>query len=256
MKKQRALLFDAGNTRLKWAIVDDACIVRTAAIEQATIQQHGCTKLLRKIPKRVQRVLVSSVSGPSYARAFAKAVSTHCGVEPEFLLSSRKQGGVTNGYRTATQLGVDRWMALLGARAEFKGNLCIVDAGTAVTIDALNKRGEHLGGQILPGLGLMTSTLLQDTREIATARAAVKSQRRSASVFAKGTQQAVDNGVLSAVCGAIERNLRMMRQQRMRPKLILTGGDASRILNALSDQGVYRPDLVLSGMLVVLNTRQ
>ena len=56
-------------------------------------------------------------------------------------------------------MGVDRWVAMIGARSEFRGGLCIVDAGTAVTIDAIDKNGNHLGGQIIPGLALMSNAL-------------------------------------------------------------------------------------------------
>ena len=66
-----------------------------------------------------------------------------------------QQLGVKNLYRKPEQLGADRWAALIGARGLTGSAACVVDAGTAVTVEALSAKGEFLGGAIFPGLHLL-----------------------------------------------------------------------------------------------------
>ena len=77
-----------------------------------------------------------------------------------------ESGSVRNGYEDIAQLGVDRWAAIVGAYTHFGSAVCIVDAGTAVTVDLVRDGGRHLGGLIVPGLQLMRSSLEQDTEDI------------------------------------------------------------------------------------------
>jgi type III pantothenate kinase len=145
-------------------------------------------------------------------------------------------------------LGVDRWVALIAARAETRSAVCIVDAGTAVTIDAMDKSGQHLGGQIIPGPRLMAAVLSKETNDIGLPKASTRDPGSGMGLFATNTGAAVHNGALSAVCGAIERAAKTMRSAGLRPKIVLTGGDASRILKQLDGKVLHRPHLVLQGL--------
>jgi type III pantothenate kinase len=145
-------------------------------------------------------------------------------------------------------MGVDRWVAMIGARSEFRGAICIVDAGTAVTIDALDKNGVHQGGQILPGLALMGRALRLETNDISAAKRLPRDPGRGMAMFANNTDGAVQSGAVNAVCGAIERAAKVLRAEGYRTKIVLTGGDASRILKQLGDKALHRPNLVLQGL--------
>ncbi|HZD54235.1 MAG TPA: type III pantothenate kinase, partial [Woeseiaceae bacterium] len=141
-----------------------------------------------------------------------------------------------------------RWVAMVGARAEFNSALCVVDAGTAVTIDAVDRDGMHLGGLIVPGLRLMREALHVSTSDLPPAKRPGSSAAEGMELFATTTEGALDKGTMTAICGAIERAVGRLRANGYRPKIVLTGGDASRILKQLNGDVMHRPNLVLQGL--------
>ncbi|MDA0680304.1 MAG: type III pantothenate kinase [Proteobacteria bacterium] len=248
----RALLMDVGNNRLKWGTFDKGRIIRTGSIRHDAIHVSGFSALTSKLPRDPDSVLVSNVAGPGFAAKLIRVLGIHCNVETRFARSEKSAFGVHNGYRQPRQMGVDRWAAMIGARAEFKSALCIVDAGTAVTIDVLDRDGQHLGGQIIPGLHLMARGLESETSGINGLRIRPGDPGTGMGMFANGTERAVRAGALNAICGAIERAVRTMRVQGYRPGIILTGGGASRILKQLDGKVIHRPHLVLQGLAFML----
>ena len=248
MSEFRALLFDVGNTRLKWGVLKNDRIVRSGSIGHDRLQQQGFTPLTSRLPANVSQVLVCNVAGTAFGTRLAGVIGIHCDTDLRFAKSEREAYGVRNGYRQPRRLGVDRWVALIGARKETRSAVCIVDAGTAVTIDAMDKSGQHLGGQIIPGPGLMTAVLSRETSDLGFPKGTARDAESGMGLFAKNTGGAVRSGTISAVCGAIERAVKTMRGAGLRPKIVLTGGDASRILKQLDGNVLHRPHLVLQGL--------
>jgi len=248
VSESRALLFDVGNTRLKWGVLKNDRIVRAGSIDHDKLKTQGFTPLTTRLPANVDYVLVSNVAGTAFATRLAGVVGIHCNTDVHFARSEKAACGVTNGYRQPRRLGVDRWVALIGARAETRAAVCVVDAGTAVTIDAMDKTGQHLGGQIFPGPRLMTAVLSRETNDIGLPAGTARDTAPGMGLFAANTAAAVQSGTLSAVCGAIERAAKTMRSAGLRPKIVLTGGDASRILKQLDGNVLHRPHLVLQGL--------
>lgn len=74
--------------------------------------------------------------------------------------------GVRNGYADYQRLGMDRWLAIIGAYQLARGACLVLDLGTAITADYVNAAGEHLGGYICPGLPLMRGLLRTHTQRI------------------------------------------------------------------------------------------
>jgi type III pantothenate kinase len=250
----RALLFDVGNTNLKWGTLDHGKIIRTGSIRHDTLHESGFSALTTRLPRNVDSILVSNVAGPGFAAKLTGVLGIHCDAAIHFARSEKSAFGVSNSYRQPRRLGVDRWVALIGARAESRSAMCIVDVGTAVTIDALDKNGKHLGGQIIPGLHAMARALEADTRDIGRSGRTGKDVGRGIAMFANTTGRAVQNGSLSAICGAIERAVRAMRADGHRTRIVLTGGDASRILKQLDGKLIHRPHLVLQGLAFMLQS--
>lgn len=252
----RALLLDVGNSRLKWGVLDEGEIHRTGNIAMDKIQDRGLAALTSKLPRRVDAACASNVAGTSFATRLSGVVGMHCGVDVYFARTEREAGGVTNSYRQPRRLGVDRWVAMIGARAEAGGACLVVDAGTALTIDALDASGRHLGGQILPGVALMAKSLANETSDIPNIQRRASSQERGMEMFASTTAGAVGHGAINAVVGAIERSLHVMRDHGHDPQVFLTGGDASRILKSLGEPAVHRPNLVLQGLATLLKAQE
>jgi type III pantothenate kinase len=251
-----ALLMDVGNSRIKWGIDHDGAIRRTGQITQKRLREDGLAALTSRLPHEVDSVLVSNVAGRAFATRLSGVVGLHCDTDVHFVRSERKTCGVVNGYRQPRRLGVDRWVAMIGAWAEFADALLVVDAGTAVTIDAIDTDGRHLGGQIMPGVHLMATSLATETSDIPEVRRALTSQPCDLEMFAASTAAAVASGTLNSIIGAIERAAKAMRDNGQAPVVVLTGGDASRILKSLDCEAEHRPHLVLHGLARILEDRQ
>ena len=244
---------DVGNTRLKWGVLHNGAVRRTGHISQARIRDKGLQVLTTKIPRSVDNVLVSNVAGASFATRLSGVVGAHCGCEVHFARSERSGWGVTNAYTQPRRMGVDRWVAMVGAWNEVQAACLVVDAGTAVTIDALDDAGKHLGGQIIAGVATMAGALAAATSDIPIVKAAPGRDAADLGMFARTTAGAIREGAQNAVAGAVDRAIRTLQSNAYRPRVVLTGGDASRILNALCETPLHRPHLVLQGLAHMLD---
>jgi type III pantothenate kinase len=243
-----ALLLDVGNTRLKWGVLEDGDIRRTGHIAQDKIREKGLAALTTRLPRRVDAVWISNVAGNSVATRLAGVVGMHCNCDAHFARSERRGWGVTNAYRQPRRLGVDRWVAMVGAWDEVKSSCLVVDAGTALTLDALDSKGVHLGGQIIPGVETMMNSLAAATSDIPSVKVDTRQPADDLKLFGRNTAAAVREGAQNALVGAIDRAVRILRSNGYRPKIVLTGGGAARILDVLGTVPLHRPHLVLHGL--------
>jgi type III pantothenate kinase len=246
-----ALLIDIGNSRLKWCIRGGRQSGRQHAL---ALDGPGLPELgpLLRSARRVTSVVIVSVAGQARDRAITRALRKAGLPTPQFIQSSARAAGVTNGYRDPWRLGADRWVAAIGAwhEAGAARPVCVIDIGTATTLDVVDARGVHQGGLIVPGPALMTGSLLAGTRGIAT-RARGGAQRRTAGL-ARDTAKAIHNGALQATAGLVERCARDARRAYGRRTVVyLTGGGAASILPLLELRVVHCPDLVLRGLAVM-----
>jgi type III pantothenate kinase len=243
------LLIDIGNTRIKWARLDERGIgPQSAAVHANWTPDDFVLQVLNSGP-RAERVLIANVGGRRMGELAQAAIGTAWQIEPRFVHSPAAQAGIRNAYPDPAKLGVDRWLCLLGARAFEPRPLCVVSVGTAMTIDGLDAGGQHLGGVIVPGPDLMVSSLLKNTSDIA--QRAAGGQARDA-LFADNTLGAIQQGAVQALAALVERALETLEQQLgERPVLLLTGGASARLQGIIRAPGREIPDLVLQGLAVV-----
>ncbi|HXR51416.1 MAG TPA: type III pantothenate kinase, partial [Steroidobacteraceae bacterium] len=144
-----ALLLDAGNSRIKWALVREGRLGPLQAAEVGDADALG--EWLERAPE-IERVLASSVAGPEVERALGNALRRGGAPAAEFMQSSARAAGVSNGYRNPQQLGVDRWVGAVAAwnLAGCYRTVCAISIGTALTIDVVDHDGVHRGGLIAP----------------------------------------------------------------------------------------------------------
>lgn len=247
------LLVDAGNTRLKWGVLAGSEIRATGHVLQADIAEHGLSSLTTRLPRAADRVFVSNVAGQRFATRLTGVFAAHYGCEVHFARTASEAAGLRNAYDDVRQMGVDRWVALVGAWREFGRALVVVDAGTAVTIDAIDDSGQHLGGQILPGFAMMSRALGAETSDIPVIERAAWSVPRGLAMFGTTTEAGVIEGAGNAVAGAVDRAISVLRSNAYDPVIVLTGGDASAMLHALVDTPEHRPNLVLAGLAELLD---
>lgn len=251
-----SLLLDVGNSRIKWGLLDGGNIYKTGHISQNRIRDKGLQVLTSRLPRRVDEVFVSNVAGSSFATRLSGVVGLHCDCDVRFARSQREGWGLRNGYTQPRRMGVDRWVAMVGAWAEVQGACLVIDVGTALTLDAIDDGGAHLGGQIVPGSTAMTSALASATSDLPSVRPLTAGKAASMQMFGRSTAAAMREGVQNAIVGAVERAFQTLQAGGSTPQAVLTGGDASRILDALATQPLHRPHLVLQGLAHMLESAQ
>lgn len=243
------LLVDIGNTRVKWAILRDG---RQGRMQAAAHENSGLAlrALVRQAPKDVGRVVIVSVVDEALSRVLDAAAHRRFGVTAEYIRSTRRAHGVTNGYRDTWRLGADRWVSAVGAHALASGRTAVIaNVGTALTIDAVSAGGRHRGGAIIPGPKTMVASLLSGTHGIQRRASGVRSTSRS--LFATDTASALAAGSMFAAAAFIDRALlEAQRELKGRPLLILTGGAAPALQRYLKTPARWVPDLVLRGLAV------
>jgi len=240
------LLIDIGNTRIKWARLEQGTLQPQSASPHADWTAQTFIDRVGPACADTRRVLVSNVAGPRMAQVIREGLAQTRHVEPEFVTATATAGGVRNAYSQPAQLGVDRWLAIIGAHALERGPVCVVSVGTALTIDGVDANGLHLGGVIVPGPDLMMSSLLHNTSDLAER---AKQGSTSRGLFADNTLGAIRQGTEHAAAALVERAVALMGQQlHQTPKLLLTGGGSARLEESLALPHLQIPDLVLQGL--------
>lgn len=257
------LLVDAGNTRIKWALVGalvrsltESDVPNQAALGHWT--QYGS---VRKEDSRllgdalqgidITHVLLSNVAGETMRAQLDNMILRAVGLKPvpfEWFAARAELAGVVNNYRDPNQLGSDRFASMIGARALFPGRaLLVATCGTATTVDALTAEGHFVGGMILPGLGLMAGSLARHTAQLPQ----VPERDSIAQLFADNTNDAIVSGCIHAQVGAIERALVTHAATQGGPvTCVLSGGAATFIAPHLSVACESVDNLVLIGLQV------
>ncbi len=240
------LAVDAGNTRVKWALHDGRAFISGGWVTHAQFDKLDSQWAALAAPSSI---VIGNVAGDSVARKLRDL----CARWPAALLwasSARKQAGVVNHYDEPSQLGVDRWAALIGARAMDCGAAVVVNAGTATTIDALDRHGEFLGGIIVTGFDLMHEALAANT-------ARLSAERGQFSPFPRTTRDAITSGAIQALCGAVERmRSAMLSAGNPEPTLVFTGGAGEMVARYMDRPVRFVDQLVLAGLVqIAMQTR-
>lgn len=250
------LCLDLGNTRLKWGLFDAKhTLVEAGACLHADIETapfylwNECSK-----------AILASVAKESVTEQLLKMLKRlELTVHQVHVLPNMY--GLQNTYDNIQQLGIDRWAAAVGAWQLMQEACVVVNAGTAVTIDAIAPlhlsapQADYLGGYILPGLKMMQTRLSQGTAQIGDTLALAKT-----TPFPKNTNDAVQLGAYAAICGAIQHMVAQLSQHTGQAvSIIVTGGDAKVIhamllapslqMAAVAKQVLMVDNLVLHGIL-------
>ena len=241
-------MIDAGNSRIKWAWLDGEGLHEPGCHSHAENGFFNPTDSIWTQVPQPARIIVSNVAGAGFAEKLSDHAQRHWQILPEFITPVAVAFGIIHAYPEPGKLGADRWATLIAAYHLDVGACCIVDCGTALTIDALGAAGKHLGGLILPGLTMMRSALSSNTQGLANT---MDEPAANPSLFARDTATAITSGALYAVVAAIDRIVAEQCAAVKINTLIITGGDAPRIQPLLSAQYHYEPNLVLHGLAII-----
>ena len=237
------LLFDLGHSRLKWAgWVHGRVHEPGAAVWRGELPTEFCSRVVATLAPS-GRVAIAAVARGELLSALEAALRAGGDCVVSTPIAAARCAAVRNGYRDPARLGIDRWAALIGAWNRRPGHAAIVvDCGSAVTIDALQADGQHMGGVSFPGLAMMAEAFHARTG------LGVRGADADADLGATSTADAVAVGARLAVLGGIERALRVWRERLPGAALWLTGGDAPALAPVLPVTLQQAPHLVLEGL--------
>lgn len=236
------LVLDLGNSRLKWAQVREGKWTPPQSLPYPDAGRDAPPPEWARLA-RPERVVAGSVAGLAAEQTVSEWVDSLWGLEPEWQHSSAERFGLCNAYRDPRRLGVDRWAALVSAHCDALAPACIVDCGTAITLDVLARDGHHLGGWIAPGRCMQRDMLLAGTAGLAPA----EEPSRAASDFGESTPDAIEAGIRAGLLGFVREGLSRAERRCGEPvTCLITGGDAEWLRSELAACR-HVPDLVLRG---------
>ena len=239
---ERQLLIDAGNTRVKWQLWEGAAIRGEGALALEAVSA---------LPPGPGALFLSSVLHPDRESGLIASLQALGWTLTYRAASAHPFPGLAPGYREPTRLGVDRWLALVALKARGPLPALVIDAGSALTIDCLNRQGAHEGGWIVPGLTLGQRALFQGTDGV---RGEAAWHWDASQAPPRHTAAAVAQGLLQQAMAFIAD---VTRQGALRwgqlPTVYLTGGDGEALLPGLQlrlpdHTLVLAPSLVLEGL--------
>lgn len=238
------LAVDSGNTHIKWGLHDGNNWLKKGTV----IQEAGERKTLleqewQDLAEPV-RIVASNVAGMPVETDLSELFS-RWKTESQWVTAAAYQCGVRNYYADPKQLGSDRWAALVAAWELQRQGCLVVDAGTAMTVDALSDTGEFLGGIITPGVDMMQKILMGNT-------ASLKSGGGKFCDYPDSTDDAIYSGTMHALAGAVERMATLLSiTLGHAPDCILSGGAAQELQPRLSVSATVVDNLVLEGLILI-----
>jgi len=225
------LLIDLGNSRVKWALTGNGAILNSTSLDRQA-------NWLRELPfHRASAVWLANVAGPDSADA-VEQIASQRGLVCHRLLSEPRFGNLKNGYTEPERLGVDRWMACIGAISSCDASILVADAGTALTLDWIDAEQQHQGGLITPGVATMRHRLVGATQLQLPAENSMDAE------LGKSPSQAIERGTRAAAVAMIDA----MAQRHATDYRLLTGGESELLRPHLSHDWHTVPDLVLEGI--------
>jgi len=236
------LLFDVGNTRLKWAAVEStqhpsdqqkklwaySGSISSQSLQSVEHRAELADYIAKTLPKP-DVIAFSCVAGQDAINNLKLLFPQWQDVQWRELRGDSTFDGIRTLYQDSSKLGADRWAAIIAARTLSKVNALIINAGTATTIDLLGSNGLHYGGWIIPGLELMRRSLERNTAQLPLA-----ARGEAHHGFGTSTNEAIISGCDAAQIGAIQYAIDIAKEMNQPiEKIWLDGGNAKILVNEI-----------------------
>jgi len=234
------ILIDIGNTRTKYRIVNETKSNAVQAISNTLLNND----FLSENFIHASKVIVASVSHNKLTDNIHTWCQTYK-INYQRVVSESNKSKITNAYPQPSQLGVDRWLALIGAAELFPNeNILIIDAGTATTVDLLASNGEHQGGWILAGITTLVTSVLAQTVQVHA-----NDKEKESLAFGFNTSDNVHNAAWAATIGAVILAISQAQQQGFQlDQVIFTGGNGASLSSLITYESKVIDELVLIGL--------
>lgn len=235
------LVIDVGNTSVKLAVFKDAVLFK-----KEIVMIQDLLETISKIKeeyKTIKNIIVSSVGN------LDKEVLEYLDNNFQVLfLSHQTKLPFKNLYETPSTLGIDR-IALIAASVDqyFEKNVLVIDAGTCITYDFINKENEYLGGAISPGIRMRYKALHNQTAKLPLLDIEVPE-----SFIGNSTTSSINSGVINGLVNEIEGVITQYKEKYNDLTIILTGGDANFLSKQLKSSIFANSNFLLQGLNFIL----
>ncbi|MAL49528.1 MULTISPECIES: type III pantothenate kinase [unclassified Methylophaga] len=238
------LLVDIGNSQIKWTTIKSKVLADSQHFSRPKTGIKAALNKAWKSLEDIEAVFVSNVAGDKIAAQLTEWIDKQWKLTPVFVQGEKRRFGVTNAYEQPETLGVDRWLAIVAGRQHARQVTCIIDCGTAITVDIVTEKGQHQGGLIVPGLSLMKKMLTDNTDALSNV-----TQENEFNLLATNTHSAIQAGTLYMVTATLENLINDLQQNFTdEVRFLITGGDAEELIPLMPQPLIHEPDLVLKGL--------
>jgi len=248
------LTVDIGNSRIKWALWQAEKIVARGAL---SYEADNCAEAFDELFTPLEKpahIYAACVAGKKVSQALGEWCQRHWQLDVGFLKTEKQFDNIVHAYEDALQHGVDRWAAVVAAHQKYPAySLCVINAGTAVAFDLLEKDGRHLGGYIMPSYVSMHQVLQADTANVR----AVPDASFDGACVPNNTNDAVNQGLHRLLRAGVREICQFAEQKMSSPmKVVISGGFAEIILAYPGMPAMrHEPDLVMQGLYNIMKQR-
>ena len=245
------LTVDIGNSRIKWASWQAEKIVARGVVAYTVDKSADAFDELFSVLEKPAFIFAVSVAGDKLSTGLDEWSRQRWQLGVKFLKTEKQFNNIINAYEDPRQHGADRWAAVVASHQSCPGfSVCVINAGTAITFDLINKNGQHLGGYILPSFVTMHNALLADTANVKS----VFNVGFNENSVPDNTNDAVNQGLHIFLQAGIREICQSAKQKMDSPmQIIISGGFAKTILDYPDMPGMaYKPDLVMQGLFEIM----
>jgi type III pantothenate kinase len=226
------LVVDSGNSRIKAAIFHETSIRQTFAFSTLTelepfLLQHHDNMIVSSVKEDAEKILAMSSA-----------------IQKKIKLTASLPLPITIKYSTPHTLGVDRIAAACGAFQLFPGSDCLViDVGTCINYEVLDKEGHYWGGIISPGVNMRFEAM-----HTFTARLPLVQSVESPILVGDSTTSCMQSGVMNGILEEMKGIIAQLKLKYPELRVILSGGDSRFFENQVKPSIFAAPELVLLGL--------
>ncbi len=240
MSDHASLLLDVGNTSIKYTWYYPEQHIADLQIMRTTLDSVSA------LISQAQQVVFCSVGKEATATTLTHMAEQHH--IPIYRASTlAKQFGITNAYHTPSNMGTDRWMAIIAGGALSHRNYLVVDAGTAITCDMVVNQ-QHVGGWIAPGLHMAKQTVVNNTQKVFNDDVQTYHLQ-----VGDNTPECVTYGALAQLTGMLIQAKLFMLQHDSGFDVYISGGDAVTLIQAESQRSSKKLSVMLPHQLGTTN---
>ncbi|KGL61893.1 type III pantothenate kinase [Polaribacter sp. Hel1_85] len=234
------LIIDVGNTRVKAAVFEKDTLVELVFFDKRRILSE-----IKKIVKKysISKGIMSNVASISdlKLKKLQKIVQIRS-------ISSSTKVPFKNLYKTPKTLGVDRIALVAGAVSQFLNkNVLVIDAGTCITFDFVNSKGEYLGGAISPGIKMRFNSL-----NYFTANLPLLEKEEVCNFIGSSTKESMNSGIVNGVIQEIDGIINQYKKKYYDLTVVLTGGDTNFLSKQLKSSIFANQNFLLQGLNKIL----